>query len=198
MKLIFKETKIVHLNRYPGEDGVTQVLKIRALLTRPLAEQLNCHDLCFAENKMPRRFDSLKLAEKIDQCEIVLDKDTWLANTASGFHIGRPKEASETDASLEISCNLQFDRDVRLADWMDQQNKATFAMTLKPPKEWRAQGELQFEEKPAAEDGQEPIEDHLEGEALAAHKARTGAVASAVAMGGTPGRRGRQQIADPA
>jgi hypothetical protein len=72
-------------------------------------------------------------------------------------------------------------------------------MTLKPPKEWRAQGELQFEEKPAAEDGQEPIDEHLQGDALATHKARTGAVASAVAMGGTPGRqRGKQQIADPA
>ncbi len=191
MKLTFKDTKIVHLSRYPGEDGVTQVLKVRALLTRTLAEQLKCHDLCFAANNMPRRFDSLKLTERIDGCEVVLDGATWLANSAHGFRVGRPKDASETDGSLEVTCSLHFDRQVRVADWMDEQNKAQFQMTVKPPKDWRAQGELAFEDKPPAgdDDEQEPIEENLQGEALAAHQARTGAVAPAAAMGGTPGRK---------
>jgi hypothetical protein len=49
-RLILKDTKLVKRTMYPGEDGCSQVLSIRSLLTRPLAEQLKCHDNCFSEN----------------------------------------------------------------------------------------------------------------------------------------------------
>lgn len=145
MRLIFKEAKIVKLTGYPGVDGSTQVLNIRALLTRTLAEQLKCHSLCFNENNMPRRFDILKLTEKIENVEVVFDVGTWLANSATKFKIGHPKEASQTDPSLEIQANLHFDAHVPLWEFLVNQNKAAFEVALKPPSNWNAQGELVFD-----------------------------------------------------
>jgi hypothetical protein len=39
-RLVLKDTQIVQLAQYPGEDGDTQVLAVRALLSRPLAQEL--------------------------------------------------------------------------------------------------------------------------------------------------------------
>lgn len=159
MRLILKDSKIVNLCKYPGVDSTTQVLKIRALFTRTLAEQLSCQDLCFAENGMPRRFGELKLAEKIDDCEVVLDGGTWLANSVSHFSIGRAKEATATDPSLEVRCGLHFAGTVPLSDWVDSQNKAEFEMSVKPPDTWDAQGKLAFEgTADEGAEGEEPDE----------------------------------------
>ncbi len=197
MRLVFKDARIVRTSQFPGEDTATQTLMLRALLTRTLAEQLKCRDLCFCESGVPRRFDTLKLAEKIENCEVVLDSGTWLANQISHFHIGRPKEASETDASLEIVCTLHFDIGVPLVEWLQQTNKGQFQMTVKPPKEWRAQCDLAFDDKPEAseDDEQEPIEQHLQCEALEEHEAQAGPVlASAREANGGTHQRGRRRL----
>lgn len=157
MKLVFKDARIVKTAGYPGEDDPTQVLVIRSMLTRTLAEQLKCRDLCFTESGVPRRFGTVKLAEKIENCEIVFDHGTYLADRVSHFTIARPKEKSETDNSLEIHCNLAFDINVPLWEWLKTTNKDVFEVAVKPPREWRAQGDL-FEEAPGEEeraDGEE-------------------------------------------
>ena len=62
-------------------------MAVRALLTRTLAEQLKCRDLCFAENGMPCQFGQLKLTETIEDCEIVMgaNPNIMLANQVSDF-----------------------------------------------------------------------------------------------------------------
>jgi hypothetical protein len=100
-RLVLKDAQIVKLTHYPGEDGDTQVLGVRALLTRPLASQLKCHDNCFAENGMPRHFVDLSLTGLvIEQCEVDIDGQVLLASRVQSFKVGRPKTKSETDASL--------------------------------------------------------------------------------------------------
>lgn len=145
LRLILKEAKIIKLTGYPGVDGSSQVLNIRALLTRPLADQLKCRSLCFGDNNMPRRFDAVKLTEEIEGCEIVFAAGSWIANKVNKFKIGHPKEATETDPSLEVQCNLHFDAHVPLWDFLVHQNKAAFEVSLKPPVTWKAQGELAFD-----------------------------------------------------
>src|ERR1035438_4718467 len=139
--LILKDTKLVNRTQYPGEGGVSQVLRIRALLNRPLAEQLKCYDNCFAENGLPRQFVDLKLTGLvIEGCEVVLDAaTTLLAHKVSNFAVGRPKEKSETDASLEVHCNLHFAGDLPLDDWFIARNRQQFDVTMNPPPTWNPQ-----------------------------------------------------------
>lgn len=211
-RLILKDTKLVRLTKYPGEDGTTFVLSVRALLTRTLASQLKCRNLCFAENDMPRRFGTIKLDEKIENCAVVIGGGELMATSVSHFAIGRPKEASETDASLEIACNLHFAGNAPLDAWFDNMNKGQFEMAMRPPNDWSAQGEL-FPDNAEEEDGeagagnpveakaervdeggQEPITEHLRGDALEQHEETAGALSSArEAGGGTPFRKGRKR-----
>lgn len=224
MKLDFENSKIVHLNKYPGVEGTTHVLKVRSLLTRTLAEQLRCRDLCFCESGVPRRFGEATLAETIENCEVHLDFNgaggTWLASEVSHMSVGKPKDASDTDPSLEIRYNLHFDGAVPLNAWVDGVNKGEFRLSVTPPADWHAQGELAFEADDNADDAedddeqdedeppagdaepaageQEPIENHLRGDVLEEHRQKAGPTLSP-APGGTPHvRRGRRrQIPDP-
>jgi hypothetical protein len=199
MKLVLKDCTIEQLNRYPGEEGVTQVLKVKALLTRTLAGQLRCQGLCFAENNMPRRFeDFIKLPlGHMGACNIDLGAGTaFAANQARGFRVKHAKENGDGPSCIELYCSLHFDGSTQLAPWMDVVNKAQFVMTLTPPNDWQAQGELPFE---GSAPDEEPIETHLTGDALAAHKDRTGPqLAPAATMGGTHQHKNRTQIGDPA
>jgi len=243
-----KDTQIVRLTQYPGEDGGTQVLSVRALLDRTLAQHLSCHDNCFAENSMPRHFVDLKLTGLVIQnCEVDLDGSVLLADKVSNFAVGRPKKAaSDTDPSLEVCCNLHFGYVPSLSDWAHRKNKAQFQTMVQPPADWNAQQSL-FEqsdtEAQAEEDdgvetregediasqaaaevtemvdaasaeippeaAQEPVSDHLTGEALERHNALSGVatagpmLVSAREMGGTHqakarrGARGSGKVAAP-
>jgi hypothetical protein len=151
-QLILKDAQIVRLSKYPGADGTTFVLAIRALLTRTLANQLKCHDLCFAENGMPRQFGQLKLNELIENCEVVIGVDTLMADSASHFNIARPKKASEHNASLEVSLNLHFPGRAPLDAWVDSVNKNQFEMSVKPPADWDAQQNLFEKADPDVQD----------------------------------------------
>src|ERR1019366_8777788 len=138
-RLILNDTRIVQLVERPGEECVTQVLRIRALLDRTLARQLNCHDNCFAENEMPRRFVDLKLKGlEIEACGVYLDGQEMLAETVSSFVVGRPSEETSTDPSLEISCDIHFSG-AQLSTWMHRRNQVEFAAELHPPTSWNAQ-----------------------------------------------------------
>ena len=153
-RLVLKDTQIVKLTQYPGEDGDSQVLGVKAILTRPLATQLGCHDNCFAENGMPRHFVDLKLTGLvIVNCEVVLDGDSLLAHKVQNFKVGRPKTQSETDPSLEVECNLHFSYAPSMSDWCHRKNKATFQTALVPPNDWNAQQSLFDKADPDTQDG---------------------------------------------
>jgi hypothetical protein len=142
-RLVLKDTQIVQLAQYPGEDGDTQVLAVRALLSRPLAQELGCHDNCFAENGMPRHF--VDLSPKglvIENCEVDLDGEVLLASRVQSFKVGRPSTQSETDASLEVKCNLHFAYAPFLSDWAHRKNKGQFETAMTPPPTWNAQPSL--------------------------------------------------------
>lgn len=187
MKLLYKDSRIVTLTKYPGEDATTQVLKVRSLLTRTLAEQLKCRDLCFAENQVPRRFGNLTLKGQIENCEVTLPCGSYLGEVGH-FNISRAKEAEKTDISLEVTYTIHFSGQIPLAEWMEGQNKDEFDLTMKPPKEWNAQQELAFEEKADAEE-EEDGDDADGGAPLAS---------AVVAAGGTHQRKrgGRGKVID--
>ncbi len=157
-RLILKDAKLVKLAKYPGDETTTQVLNVRALFTLALAEQLKCRELCFDEKGVPRRFEKLKLTQTIEDCEVLFGEnpETLLANEVSHFSVGRPKEATETNASLEVVLSLHFAGSVALSEWFDAQNKAEFQMTVKPPEGWNAQLGL-FEEG-----AREEVDDFME------------------------------------
>lgn len=163
MRLVLKDTTIIKLTQYPGENSDTHVLGVRSLLTRPLAEQLGCHDNCFAENGMPRHFVDLSLTGlTIESCEVDLDGQVLLASKVQSFKIGRPKTQSESGASLEVSCNLHFAYSPFLSEWAHRKNKGQFETAMTPPATWNAQQSLFTQADPDVQeedgDGGETVE----------------------------------------
>jgi hypothetical protein len=154
-KITFKDCQIVDLAKYPGEDGPTQVLQLRALLTRPLASILRCDGICFTDSNMPRRFKKVTLLAKIEDAEINMPIGTYGADLLN-FSVAPPARKSKTDASLEVSFSLHLAGQIPLSDWVDSQNKEAFTMTAKPPEGWDAQAELFTDDSKDKQEASEP------------------------------------------
>jgi hypothetical protein len=208
-RLILKDTQIVKLSQYPGEDTDTQVLGVRALLTRPLAQHLGCHDNCFGPNGLPRHFVDLKLTDLvIENCEVDLDGQVLLASKVQNFKVGRPSTQSESDASLEVTCNLHFTYSPFLSDWAHRRNKGQFGTTLTPPATWNAQASLFDKADPdtqedAGEGGdqsaaeQTPVSENLQGDnAVSGVATAAPPLASAREAAGGTHQRKRGKVTD--
>jgi hypothetical protein len=185
LRLVFQDCHISQHATYPGESGTTQTLTLRALLTRTLAEQLRCKDACFCESGVPRNFKKHVPGTKIANASVNFDSMGEYIGYVRVTGIARPSEAEPHDASLEISFTVDLAGQAPLHDWVVAINQNDFELVVKPPKDWDAQKELEFDgAAEAANEGRD-------GDALEEHEEHTGGpvLASAVLMGGSHQRK---------
>lgn len=153
MKLKIKETEIVQLTKYPGEEQTSQVLVVSGLLTPPIAEKLKARDLCYNEEGIPRRFEgNIGLAVKMDGADIIMDTFQARANLVHKLKVSQPRKGGSNDVSLMLTMRMRFPGDVLLSDWVDEINKSTFELRINARQE-----ELNFEsdgEEKASNEGE--------------------------------------------
>ncbi len=176
------------------------------MLTAPLAAKLKVGE-CYSEQGVPRRWDSFPSpAIRIDGADINIGDFACRADLIHKIKIAMPKRDKDSnDISLEVTMRLHFDCKVPLSDLVDTLNKDTFELRINARQEDMGFEEQESEGDPVAaeaaaeteagEEDQDPISDHLTGEALEKHQQmeKGPTLVPAALAGGTHQRGTKQQ-----
>lgn len=162
------------------EDGLKSVMVLHAPIGRDQATALGM-GFAYLENGTPRAFSEIKSEEEIESLAVELPhgtSDSILSiqpEKISGLRIAPVEELG-----LHLMMRVHVtDQHHDLLDFLKQRGKKDFVLTLRPNNlPLFGQDGQDGQEKPK----QEPIQEHLRGDALAAHQAKTGALASVMEM----------------
>jgi hypothetical protein len=187
MKVTLYDATIESFHSYPGEDGSSSVLVIEAPLTQQLATKLRRKGLFFDDNGIPRTFEGkVGLGITIDSTEVFIGQRSSIhADKIWKFGVSRKEDKGEADGKIigfTLSFRAHFKKDAAVAYGIHcDQNKASTTIDLSA-----SQQDFGFEDEDAPSDASEqqrtaenasedePIENHLQGPALAAHREMVG------------------------
>jgi hypothetical protein len=130
-------TTYSELTKYPGEEATTFVLVVKCRLTKKLAESLQCAEMCFDSNGVPRPFEGkVGLKAIIRDASVELGDRSFDASLIHKFKVGRPSGAADNDVSLDVSCRIHFaGANPHLEAFCEDQNKATFGLVISAKQE---------------------------------------------------------------
>lgn len=177
-KLRMYNAAIESLHWYPlrDEPGGKSVLILTSRMTKELAEALKVKGLCYDEQGTPRHSFEGKvgLAVQIAGADVELGDRRFRSELIHKLKVGRKEKPADNDVSLHLTLRAHFtgDQQTHLAEWARDTGAGEFSFIVDPD-----QGAFEFvagkdaaEPEEESEPGQEPIEEHLQGEALAGHK----------------------------